>query len=477
MSTCSATRHDLYDHASAIRAIHFPKDFDDLKKGRDRLVFEEFYTFLKKLCELRENEVSYPNNFEFCDETRVLNFLSKLPYTLTGAQKRTLREILNDMRGENVSYRLIQGDVGSGKTIVAFLAMVYAALSGYSALMMAPTSVLALQHYETFLSWIKLFGPECDIEIVILTARSKNKSALKKKIASEKGLIIVGTQALISDGTEIDTPAIVITDEQHRFGVMQRERLALKGTHPHELAMSATPIPRSLAMILYAGVNVSIIDEMPENRLPIKSFVADESYRVSTYRFINKEIESGRQVYVICPLVEPSEDMDLKDVETETEMLRAVFPGLRIEGLNGRMPQDKKDEIMSSFAAGETDILVSTTVVEVGINVPNATFMLIENSERFGLATLHQLRGRVGRGEFQSYCVFMTGKNADTERLKIMGESDNGFEIADYDLSKRGPGDFFGIRQSGEIGFKLADIYQDAGILRAAAEEVKGSDI
>ncbi|MBR4184092.1 MAG: ATP-dependent DNA helicase RecG [Lachnospiraceae bacterium] len=460
--------YGLYDIKSAYSGIHFPKDFDDLKAARDRIVFDEFFLFnlsmrLSGCAEERKHNIYAMPEKSYVDELK-----EKLPFRLTGAQESALNDILDDLNGEYISNRLIQGDVGSGKTIVALLSMLYVTESGYQAALMAPTEVLAEQHYESINEFLDKFGVER--EVVLLTGSTKKKKDIYAKIKDDPGLIIVGTHALITEAVEYNHLALVITDEQHRFGVRQREALAAKGETPHNIVMSATPIPRSLAVVLYAGMDISVINELPADRLPIKNCVVDNGYRPAAYNFIRNEVKAGHQAYVICPLVEASEDSDGKNVEDEAEELRKNLPGVRIEYLHGQMKPVEKNDIMTRFAAGEIDILVSTTVIEVGINVPNATVMMIENAEKFGLATLHQLRGRVGRGKSQSYCIFfnLSGKPQTNERLEVLRQSNDGFKIAEEDLKQRGPGDFFGIRQSGDFGFKMADIYQDSTMLLKA---------
>ncbi len=464
--------YGLRDIKGAYSGIHFPKDFDDLKTARDRFVFDEFFLFnlsirLSGCVEEKKHNIYAMPDKDFAEDLK-----TKLPFKLTNAQNAALNDVLDDLNGEYISNRLIQGDVGSGKTIVALLSMLYVTESGYQAALMAPTEVLAAQHFETINGFLKTLGIER--EVILLTGSTKGKKALYEKIANEPGLLIVGTHALITEAVEYNHLALVITDEQHRFGVKQREALAMKGETPHNIVMSATPIPRSLAVVLYAGMDISVINELPADRLPIKNCVVDDGYRPAAYGFLQKEVSSGHQAYVICPLVEASEDCEGKNVADEAAELTKNLPGVRVEYLHGQMKPAQKDDIMTRFAAGEIDILVSTTVIEVGINVPNATVMMIENAEKFGLATLHQLRGRVGRGKDQSYCIFfnLSGKPQTNERLEVLRQSNDGFRIAEEDLKQRGPGDFFGIRQSGEFGFKMADVYQDSNMLLLADQAV-----
>lgn len=467
--------HELCEYNYAIRQIHFPSDMDTLVTARRRLVFDEFFLFLLCMQYQKEKRVRDENAFEFQTDTFVEDLIGKLPYELTGAQKRALLDVHKDMRGAYVMQRLIQGDVGSGKTILAFLAMADASHNDYQSAIMAPTEVLARQHYETFTKLCEQFGLR--IPIVLLTG---SMTARQKRMAYEAlqlypNAMVIGTHALIQEKAVYDNLALVITDEQHRFGVRQREVFAEKGRHPHILVMSATPIPRTLAIILYGDLDISVVDEVPAKRLPIKNCVVDTGYRPKAYTFIEQEVKKGHQAYVICPLVEEVESMELENATDYVKKLRGIFPEeLQLGLLHGQMKPEQKNKVMEAFLKNEVQVLVSTTVVEVGVNVPNATVMMIENAERFGLAQLHQLRGRVGRGDAQSYCIMLNtskGKTAQ-KRLDILNRSNDGFEIASADLKLRGPGDFFGIRQSGELQFALADIYQDAGVLQKASETV-----
>lgn len=460
--------HQLISLSEAYENIHFPISEQAIIDARKRLVFQEFFKFMVYMDVLKENQEVVENGFAITDSTKAHDLIQKLPYQLTSAQMRTFQEIVADLTSDTVMNRLVQGDVGSGKTIVAVLALVTVVEAGYQGALMAPTEVLARQHYE---SLSKMLEPY-DITVGLLTGSTKGaeKKEVYRQIKDQKVDIIVGTHALIQEKVEYANLALAITDEQHRFGVHQREQFAAKGMHPHVLVMSATPIPRTLAMMLYADMSISIMDELPANRLPIKNCVVGQSYRPAAIKFMNAEITNGHQCYVICPMVAESEATEAENVIDYADKLSAALPQARITYLHGKMKDIEKNEIMYHYAKGEIDILVSTTVIEVGINVPNSTFMLIENAERFGLAALHQLRGRVGRGDAQSYCVFMYGKDTEKtkERLEVLNQSNDGFEIAREDLKLRGPGDFFGIRQSGELDFKMADIYQDADILTLA---------
>ena len=369
--------------------------------------------------------------------------------------------------------RLVQGDVGSGKTIVAVLALLNTAWNGYQGAMMAPTEVLARQHYESITRLFEEYDIRIKVELLTGSMTAKEKRRAYDRIECGYAKIIIGTHALIQDRVNYDCLALVVTDEQHRFGVKQRETFAKKGRVPHVLVMSATPIPRTLAIILYGDLDISVIDELPANRLPIKNCVVDTSYRKTAYSFMRKQVAEGRQCYIICPMVEESEHLEVENViDYASALQEEMGEEINVSYLHGKMKQTEKDDIMERFGKNEIQILVSTTVIEVGIDVPNATVMMIENSERFGLAQLHQLRGRVGRGKYQSYCIFMTGsKSKETkERLDILNKSNDGFKIASEDLRLRGPGDLFGIRQSGLMDFRLGDIYQDARILQMANE-------
>ena len=469
------SKNDFMSYKDAIYAYHFPKDFDELVKARRRLAYEEMFFFILNSRLQEEKGVSYPNTFNITHHQETDDFRKSLPFALTNDQLKVIDDISSDLTGEYITQRLIQGDVGSGKTIVAFLAMLDVALSGYQAAIMAPTEVLAKQHYESFKKWVDDSG--LDIPVALFTGSMKvsEKKAMQKLVDENEQCLIIGTHALISEGRTFGELALVITDEQHRFGVQQRDKLSSKGNHPHIVVMSATPIPRTLAMILYGNMHVSAIKELPANRLPIKTCVIKESMRATAYKFVSDEIAKGHQVYIICPLVEASETTEAQNVTDYSKKLREHFKDkYQIGVLHGKMKPAEKNQVMDDFANHKTDILVSTTVVEVGINVPNATVMMIENANRFGLAALHQLRGRVGRGDAQSYCILMNSSsdNHESERLNIMLKSNDGFYIAKEDLKLRGPGDMFGVRQSGEFSFKVADIYQDADELEMASSDV-----
>lgn len=471
----SITReYGLMDRTKAIREVHFPKDRDSMMNARQRLVFDEFFLYILALRKLKEKRTQQHSEYRMqeCEECDQL--IRQFPYQLTNAQLRVWQEVKHDLQGDFVMNRLIQGDVGSGKTVLAILALLMAAKNGYQACMMVPTEVLAKQHYKSLTEMLVSFGIRTCLLVGSMTAKEKREAY--ETIKSHSVDLIIGTHALIQEKVEYDNLALVITDEQHRFGVKQREALMNKGGHPHVLVMSATPIPRTLAIILYGDLDISIVDELPAKRLPIKNCVVDTNYRPNAYRFIDKQVAEGRQAYVICPMVEESDEIEAENVMEYTDRLRETLaPQVVVEYLHGKMKPKEKNDVMERFANGEIHVLVSTTVVEVGVNVPNATVMMVENAERFGLAQLHQLRGRVGRGEFQSYCIFVCGSSSRDawERLEILNKSNDGFFIAGEDLKLRGPGDIFGIRQSGEMEFKLGDIFQDASILKAAADAVK----
>ena len=429
-------RYHLAEYNYAVRGIHFPETKEEFYHARERLVFEEFLIFILSLRKLKTREDKTENCFKFVERPEIDKFLESLPYELTNAQKKVWNEMKRDMSGPHVMSRLVQGDVGSGKTIVALLGLMYAGLNGFQGAMMAPTEVLAKQHYENITSMFEKYGIPLKTELLTGSMSAKEKREAYERISSGAADIIVGTHALIQEKAVYRNLALVVTDEQHRFGVMQRETLAGKGQMPHILVMSATPIPRTLAIILYGDLDISVIDELPSNRLPIKNCVVDTGYRNTAYRFMQKQVEEGRQCYVICPMVEDSEHLEAENVMDYTQLLKeALGERFGISYLHGKMKQAEKDEIMEAFGKNEIQILVSTTVIEVGIDVPNATVMLIENAERFGLAQLHQLRGRVGRGKYQSYCIFMSAsKSKETkERLEILNKSNDGFFIASED--------------------------------------------
>jgi ATP-dependent DNA helicase RecG len=478
-------KYDLVSAEDALCGIHFPEDYDTLNAARRRLVFDEFFGFLLMLRKNKDLTQELTNSYPMLETADTVRFLEQLPFPLTKAQKKVWGELKEDMAGTACMNRLIQGDVGSGKTIIAILALLMCAANDCQGALMAPTEVLARQHFESICSYTEQFHLIFKPVLLVGSMSAAQKREVYGQIASGEANLIIGTHALIQDKVQYHRLALVVTDEQHRFGVRQRERLAGKGEqgiasegqgHPHVLVMSATPIPRTLAIILYGDLHISVIDELPANRLPIKNCVVNTAYRPKAYEFIAKEVDQGRQVYVICPQVEEGELEDLENVVDYTGKLRAVLPPfIRVDYLHGKMNPSAKNRIMEEFAAHNIDVLVSTTVIEVGINVPNATVMMVENAERFGLAQLHQLRGRVGRGEYQSYCIFVSSneKKETMERLDILNKSNDGFYIASQDLKLRGPGELFGIRQSGDFSFQIGDVYTDAGVLQQASEAVE----
>ncbi len=471
-------RQQLAEYNFAIRQIHFPDHMQNYLTARRRLAFDEFLLFILALQRMKGRKETEINHYQMQRVWKTEEIIESLPYQLTRAQQNVWNEIEQDMKSQTLMARLVQGDVGSGKTIIAFLAMVMAAENGYQSAMMVPTEVLAKQHFESLKKLLEEHHLWDVYKPVLLTGSctAKEKRLIYAQIASGETKMIVGTHALIQEKVEYDNLALVITDEQHRFGVKQRETFSSKGNKPNVLVMSATPIPRTLGIILYGDLDISVIDELPARRLPIKNCVVDTSYRPKAYRFIEKQVEERHQVYVICPMVEESEGMEGENVVDYAKKLRQVLPSeIQIGILHGQMKANEKNEIMERFARNEIQVLVSTTVVEVGVNVPNATVMMVENAERFGLAQLHQLRGRVGRGDRQSYCIFVHGQNQaeKSQRLQILNKSNDGFYIASEDLKLRGPGDLLGVRQSGVLEFEVADIFRDADLLQKASETVQ----
>ena len=463
----------------AVEQMHFPSGREALLAARRRLVFDEFFRFILVLRRMREDNERTKSLHPMIEVAQTGRLIEALPYRLTKAQQRVWAQIQTDLTSEYAMNRLVQGDVGSGKTILAFLALIMCAANGFQGALMAPTEVLARQHYESLIKLNREHGLQIHPVLLTGSVTTKDRREIYGQIESGEADIVIGTHALIQEKVAYKSLSLVITDEQHRFGVRQRESLAEKGgafsekgKAVHVLVMSATPIPRTLAIILYGDLHISVLDELPADRLPIKNCVVNTSYRNTAYKFMEKEVAQGRQVYVICPMVEEGEEQELEDVGSYAKKLKsALSPSVRVETLHGRMRPAEKTRIMEAFEAHHIDVLVSTTVIEVGINVPNATVMLVENAERFGLAQLHQLRGRVGRGDKQSYCIFISKSERPKtmERLKILNESNDGFYIAGKDLALRGPGDLFGIRQSGDLQFALGDIYRDAAVLQSAS--------
>jgi ATP-dependent DNA helicase RecG len=461
----------------AISQIHFPDSRDNLITARNRLAFDEFFLFLLGVAEMKTQQEKQDCSWPMKTGWKTEEVLDHLPYRLTPAQDRVWGEMERDLASGKLMNRLIQGDVGSGKTILAFLAMIMTFENGFQSAMMVPTEVLAEQQYHSLVRLLEE-NQITGVNPVLLrgSCTAAEKRRIDEEISSGKARMIVGTHALIQDTVSFRNLALAVTDEQHRFGVRQREKLSEKGAAPHVLVMSATPIPRTLALILYGDLDISVLDDMPADRLQVKNCVVGPSYRKTAWNFIAGEVKKGRQAYVICPMVEPNEELPCENVTDYTAELKKYYGGtVNVGMLHGRMKPKEKNQIMEDFASGDIQVLVSTTVVEVGVNVPNATVMLIENAERFGLAQLHQLRGRVGRGKEQSYCIFMQGdgRQETSKRLSVLSETNDGFRIAEEDLKMRGPGDLFGVRQSGEAVFQIADIYRDHEVLTMAEEAVK----
>lgn len=456
----------------AMRNIHFPTDFESYNIARNRFVFEELLVLQLALRERKEKNAVAEGKV-FSDLRCIRDLTDTLPYDLTDAQKRTINEICCDCRSGKQMNRLIQGDVGSGKTAVAAAAVFMTVKNGYQATMMAPTEILAEQHLKSFIEMFEKHG----INAVLLTGglKAKEKREALEQIASGTAQVVIGTHALIREGVEFKNLGLVVADEQHRFGVEQRAKLIAKGENPHMLIMSATPIPRTLALILYGDLDISVIDELPPGRKPVKTYAVGEKLRSRVYNFIADNISKGMQAYVVCPLVAETEKSDLENTEALAEKLRVAYPKISVGLIHGKMKAGDKDEIMAKFSNGDIDLLVSTTVIEVGVNVPNANAMVIENAERFGLSQLHQLRGRVGRGKEQAYCVLITDAEAEItkKRMDIMCESNDGFYISEQDLKLRGPGDFFGTRQHGLPEMKIANLFEDKDLLKLSQEVTK----
>ena len=466
-------KYKLLNKADAIANIHFPETDEMFFRARERLVFEELFFMQLSLAKQR-TFIKSRTPYQY-DDTDIRPVIEKCPFALTNAQNRVIGELISDIKGGYVINRLVQGDVGSGKTMVAIIMAYLAFKNGGQASVMVPTEILAMQHFEAFTEYFEPMG----IKTVLLRGSMKKseRETAYAEIAGGSAKVIIGTHALIQGKVIFNNLTLVITDEQHRFGVKQRDALLKKGAAPHTIVMSATPIPRTLSMVLYGDMDISIIDEMPPGRKPIETYAVTSDYRERIFAFIDKQCEAGRQAYVICPAIEQSELENIKDVATYTKKMKKSLPGRKIECLHGKMSSEQKQEYMNAFVAGEIDILVSTTVIEVGINVPNATVMLIENAERFGLSQLHQLRGRVGRGAEDSYCILITDdKGASAaSRMQTMSKTNNGFEVAEKDLELRGGGDFFGTKQHGLAEMKIANLYKDIGavdMVKQAVEDV-----
>ncbi len=466
------THYGLSEINYAVRNIHFPKTYDMIEKSRNRIIFEELFLFQLALLNMKDNNLTATktNLYKDLDESE---FLKLIPFELTNAQKKVVEQLKKDMASDTVMNRLIQGDVGSGKTMVAAIAMYLAVKNGYQASLMAPTTILANQHYNELSEYFKKLN--INVEIITSSTTKKQKEKIVERLKNNDIDILIGTHSIIEDDIVFNNLGLVITDEQHRFGVKQRMKLSTKGNVVDTIVMTATPIPRSLAIILYGDLDLSVIDELPPGRTPVDTCVVNDSYNERMYGFLRKQIDEGRQVYVVCPLVEENEELDLNSVEKLYEEYKNEFLGYSVAILHGKMKNKEKDQIMTDFKENKINILISTTVIEVGISVQNATVMVIENADRFGLAALHQLRGRVGRGSAKSYCILKSNNKSAIarERLDIMRKSNDGFLIAKKDLELRGPGDFFGIRQSGMPEFKLANLLTDNLILEYTQEAVK----
>ena len=451
----------------ATKHIHFPDEFEDFNIARNRLVFEELLSVQLALLELKNSYMNEEKGIKFSKEAQMSDVINTLPFNLTKAQLRVLEEIDQNMESEKSMNRLLQGDVGSGKTVVAMCAAYKAVKSGYQAAIMAPTAILATQHLENFKNILEKLHIRCELLVSGIT--KKKKEDILERLRNGEIDILIGTHAIIEENVVFKNLGLVVTDEQHRFGVKQRTKIAEKGNNPDVLVMTATPIPRTLALILYGDLDISIIDELPPNRKQIETFAVGKNMTDRVNSFIKKQIDEGRQAYVVCPLVEENEEMDLKSVEKLYETYsKEIFPQYKVEYIHGKMRPKDKDSIMERFKNKEIDILISTTVIEVGVDVPNSNIMVIENAERFGLAALHQLRGRVGRGEYQSYCILkFEGKSENVrKRMKVMCETNDGFVISEKDLELRGAGDFFGTMQHGLPEFKIANLFEDIETLK-----------
>lgn len=463
--------YKLEEINKAIETVHFPKEFADFEIARKRFVFEELLSTQLALLQLKNSNLKDHKGISFSKDAHMSDVINSLPFNLTKAQLRVLEEIDKNMEQDKSMNRLLQGDVGSGKTVVAMISAYKAVKSRYQVAVLAPTAILATQHLENFQKILEKFDIRCELLISGIT--KKKKTEILEKLQNGEIDILIGTHAMLEENVTFKNLGLVVTDEQHRFGVKQRTTMAQKGENPDVLVMSATPIPRTLALILYGDLDISVIDELPPNRKKIETFAVTKALEDRVNNFVRKQVDEGRQAYIVCPLVEESEENDLQSVISLYEKCKTeVFPNYRIEYIHGKMKQKEKDDIMERFKNGEIDILISTTVIEVGVDVPNSSIMVIEDAQRFGLAQLHQLRGRVGRGEYQSYCILKyEGKGKNTrERMKIMTQTNDGFVISQKDLELRGSGDFFGTNQHGIPDFKIANLFTDIDILKLAQE-------